>query len=75
MIEIKFPYWRDAEMTEREKIHLKACDFANKCREEIDENRKKLGEKPLTTFEIQATWLNHYDGFLAGYKDALENKE
>lgn len=54
-------------MTEQEKIHIKATEFANKCREEIVENRKNLGEKPLTHDELQVTWLNHYDGFVAGY--------
>ena len=58
-------------MTEQEKIHLKACDFAHKRREEIIENRKNLGEKPLTHDELQVTWLNHYDGFVAGYIQRL----
>ena len=58
-------------MYEQEKIHLKACDFAHKRREEIIENRKNLGEKPLTHHEMQAIWLNHYDGFVAGYTQRI----
>ena len=58
-------------MTEQEKIHLKACDFAHKRKEEIIENRKDLGEKPLTHHEMQVTWLNHYDGFVAGYTQRI----
>lgn len=58
-------------MTEQEKIHIRAAVFANERKEEIIENRKKLGKKPLSQFEIQATWLNHYDGYLAGYTQRI----
>ena len=54
-------------MTEQEKLHIKAAEFANKYREEMVENRKNLGEKPLTHSELQAIWLNLYDGFKAGH--------
>lgn len=54
-------------MTEEVQVHLKACEFANKCRVETTENRKQQGLKPFTHDEQQAAWLNHYDGFVKGY--------
>lgn len=64
-------------MTEDEKLHLKACEFANNCRVELIENRKRQNMKPLAYDELQMIWLNHYDGFKAGYESChkeLENK-
>ena len=59
-------------MKEYESIHLRACDYAQKCQEEIKLNRMNLNEKALTHDQLQGIWLNHYDGFSAGYRAALE---
>ena len=59
-------------MKEYESIHLRACDYAQKCQEQITLNRMNLNEKPFTHDQLQGIWLNHYDGFAAGYRAALE---
>jgi len=59
-------------MTTKDEIHLKACDYAQKCQEQITLNRMNLNEKALTHEPLHAMWINHYDGFSAGYRAALE---
>lgn len=59
-------------MTTKDDIHLRACDYAQKCQEQITLNRMNLNEKPFTHDQLQGIWLNHYDGFSAGYRAALE---
>ena len=59
-------------MKEYENIHLLACDYAENCEKQILANREQLNERPLTHDQLQMTWLNHYDGFSAGYRAALQ---
>lgn len=59
-------------MTTKEEIHLKACDYAQLCQQQITTNRKSQKAKALTHDQLQSAWLNHYDGFSAGYRAALE---
>ena len=35
-------------------------------------NRESQKAKALTHDQLQSAWLNHYDGFSAGYRAALE---
>ena len=56
----------------KDDIHLKACDYAQKCQEQITTNRKSQKAKALTHDQLQSAWLNHYDGFSAGYRAAFE---
>lgn len=58
-------------MKEYESIHLKACEFAQLCQQQITTNRKSQKAKALTHDQLQSAWLNHYDGFSAGYRAAL----
>ena len=55
----------------KDDVHLRACDYAQKCQEQITLNRMNLNEKPFTHDQLQGIWLNHYDGFAAGYRAAL----
>ena len=38
---------------DKDDVHLKACDYAQKCQEEITLNRMNLNEKPLTHDQLQ----------------------
>ena len=56
----------------KDDVHLKACDYAQLCQKQIITNRESQKAKALTHDQLQSAWLNHYDGFSAGYRAALE---
>jgi len=59
----------------KEEIHIKACEYADNCQKQIVDNQYALNEKALTHNQLQGSWVNHYDGFMAGYRAVLEGKE